>query len=296
MREDMKAKTLAWMSLYGLMVAIGCDARTLIGQVPDGSAPGGSGGSGGADQPNLEPVGTMGHTCAPPQFPGDHPYAIPAGLEGVWTGYLEGGTLGITSDAIRLTLDHATDGTSQIHVVYGVLAPPPPATSATDPYPPGANYGYGGAPGSTIEGFSYTAHNVYWDAFGQEQRLRFLKNSAEPFASWCQLQSSYATPYPGGVDYSCLPGSGATSSPAPNDAGQQCSLTDSSGRPIKAVSCTQVGLCFGNYYCGCDSCGCDQQIIAFDGVPSGPGIFDILFDPAAGTASGSGIHLTRAAN
>jgi hypothetical protein len=290
----MNAKTLAWMSLFGLLVAIGCDARTLIGQVPDGSAPDEAGGS---NQANLEPVGTSGHTCAPPQFPGDHPFELPAGVEGVWTGYVEASTLGISSDAIRLTLDHAADGTSQIHIVFGVKAPPPPATSATDPYPPGTNPGFGGAPGSTIEGFSYTAHNVYWDAFGQEQRLRFLTNTAEPFASWCQLQSSYATPYPGGVEYGCLPNtSGAMSSPGANDAGQQCALIDSSGKPVKAVSCAQVDLCFGNYYCGCDSCGCDQQVIGYDGVPSGPGTYDILFDPTANTASGSGIHLMHAAN
>src|SRR5580765_272905 len=110
MREDMKAKTLAWMSLCGLMVAIGCDAKTLIGQVPDGSAPDGAPGTGGMQ--SFDPVGTMGHTCGPVQFAGDHPFDLPAGTEGVWTGYVEGIQIGISSDAVRLTLDHATDGTS----------------------------------------------------------------------------------------------------------------------------------------------------------------------------------------
>src|SRR5262245_44593511 len=115
--------------LCGLTLAVACSTRTIIGEVPDGAAPDGAGGS---NQPSLDPVGTMGHTCAPPQFPGDHPFDTPAGLEGVWTGYVEGGTLGVSADAIRVTLDPTTNGTGTIHVVYGVLAPPPPATSATE--------------------------------------------------------------------------------------------------------------------------------------------------------------------
>lgn len=289
----MSAKTWAWMSLCGLLLAIGCDARTLIGQVPDGSAPDGSA-TGGSNQPSLDPVGTSGHTCAPPQFTGDHPFDLPAGTEGVWTGYVEGVNVGVSSDAIRLTLDHATDGTSQIHLVLGVKAPPPPATSATESYPPGTDTGAGGGSGQ-IEGFSYAAHNVNWQAFGQQWRLRFMINTAEPYGSWCRLQSSYATPYPGGVEYGCLPNTGGGSMPSPGvDGGQVCYLSDNQGNPIKTVSCAQLYMCPGNYLCGCDECGCDQQGISYDGIPSGPGTYDILFDGTS--ASGSGVHLMRAAN
>jgi hypothetical protein len=54
-------------------------------------------------------------------------------------------------------------------------------------------------------------------------------------------------------------------------------------------------MCAGNYLCGCDECGCDEQGIAFDGIPSGGyGAYDILFNGTS--ASGSGVHLMRAAN
>src|SRR5512144_1546068 len=91
------------------LTSMACNASTMIGDVtpPDGSAP------------SIAAVGTMGHTCVPPQFPGDQPFTFPDGLEGVWTGYVQGGVIGLGSDAVKLTLDHAADGTSQIHVVYG---------------------------------------------------------------------------------------------------------------------------------------------------------------------------------
>jgi hypothetical protein len=291
--EDMmSAKTWVWMSLSALLLAIGCDARTLIGQVPDGSAPDGAGGS---NQPSFDPVGTSGHTCAPPVFAGDQAYDLPAGTEGVWTGYVDNvSDVSISSDSIRLTLDHATDGTSQIHLVLGVKAPPPAATSATDIYPPGANIGAGGASGQMVEGFSYTAHNVNWQPFGQESRLRFMINIAEPYAGWCQLQSSYAVNYGGGADYSCVPGNGGGTLTGVGADGGTCYASDGSGH-MKAVSCAQLRMCAGNYLCGCDQCGCDQQGIAFGGVPSaGYGSYDILFDGTS--ASGNGVHLMRAAN
>ena len=288
----MNAKTLVWMSLCGLLLAIGCDAQTLIGQVPDGSAPDGPP-TGAGGQQSFDPVGTMGHTCGPVQFAGDHAYDLPAGTEGVWTGYTESPQIGISSDAIRMTLDHATDGASQIHVALGVKAPPPPATSATDSYPPGTDTGFGGASGQTIEGFSYTAHNVDWQPFGTQWRLRFIINRAEPYASWCRLQSSYAVNYGSGTDYSCVPGNGGGSMTGPGLDGGICYTSDGSGQK-KDVSCAQFYLCAGAYTCGCDQCGCDQQGISYDGVPSGPGTYDILFDGTS--ASGSGVHLMRAAN
>jgi hypothetical protein len=72
-----------------------------------------------------------------------------------------------------------------------------------------------------------------------------------------------------------------------------CYTSDGSGQK-KDVSCAQFYLCAGAYTCGCDQCGCDQQGISYDGVPSGPGTYDILFDGTS--ASGSGVHLMRAAN
>jgi len=295
----MNVKNITWIWLCGLAMTVGCDTRTIVGEVPDGSAPDGSN-----QTTSLDPVGTSGHTCAPPQFPGDHPFNFPAGVAGVWTGYVENAALGFTSDAVRLTLDQAADGTNQIHVAYGAAPPPPPATSATD-LPPGLNGGNGGAGGvagtqSVVEGFSYVAHNVDWQAFGQQWRLRFLVDIVEPWASWCRLQPSYATPSPGGVEYACLPNTGGGSISGPGtglDGGTECWVNDSTGHKEKDVSCAQLQLCPGNFVCACDQCGCDMQPIQYDGVPTGPGIYDILFDTtsASGTsASGNNVHLLPA--
>lgn len=286
----MTEKLLTWMGLCGLALSLGCNASTMIGQVPDGSAPGNDGQT---TTTSFVPVGTSGHTCAPPQFPGDHPYDLPAGTEGAWTGYVEGGTLGLSSDAVGLTLDHAADGSSQIHIVYGVAAPPPPATSATEPYLIDTNTIGPSAPSAPIEGFAYTAHNVDWQAFGQQWRLRFLIDNSEPWGSWCRLQSSYETTYPGGVEYGCLPNTGGGGSVSGPGVAPTCWLNDSAGNRGPSVSCAQFSLCLGNYVCGCDECGCDMQVVSYDGVPSGPGTYDILFDPT--TASGSNLHLMRAA-
>jgi hypothetical protein len=264
---------IGWLGL----AAVGCGAKTMIGEVPDGSDP---------NQASLDPVGTMGHTCQAPQFAGDLPFDFPAGVAGVWTGYDETTALGVASDAIRLTLDHAADGTSQIHIVFGVAAPPPPATSATD-LPPGISpFGAAGL----VEGFSYQAHSVEWQAFGQQWRLRFMIDNAEPWGSWCRLQPSYATPdSAGGVQYGCLPNTGGGSM-ATADGGSTCYITDGSGHPAKTVPCAQFQLCNGGAFpCGCDACGCDMQVASLDG----PGVFDILFDAAS--ATGSGIHLLPAA-
>ena len=66
--------------------------------------------------------------------------------------------LGLNADAIKLTLDQAADGTNQIHVVYGSAAPPPPATVATEPYPPGWDHDAWSALKRLFEGFSYLGH------------------------------------------------------------------------------------------------------------------------------------------
>jgi hypothetical protein len=266
------------VGLLGLgLTSIACGAKTMIGDVSDASAP------------NLQAVGTMGHTCRPPQFAGDQAFTFPAGVEGVWAGYTEQFGLGISSDAIRLTLDHAADGTSQIRVVYGTLPAPPPATSATDFYPSDASAGNASLP---IEGFAYLGHNVHWDAFGAQWRLRFMIDLAEPFAGWCRLQSSYAASGPGLVPYSCVPNTGGYVATDPND----CAITDGSGHPVATFPCSQVEMCTG-LICACDQCGCDMPGIDYDGIPSGPGpsSYDVLFDPAGASASGGGIHLIPAA-
>jgi len=285
----MTKRPLASIGLLAL-TSMACNASTMIGDVPppDGSAP------------NLAAVGTMGHTCAPPQFAGDHPFTFPDGLEGVWTGYVQGGVLGLSSDAVELTLDHAADGASQIHVVYGTAAPPPPATVATDSYPPGNQQGVNTS--LPVEGFSYLAHNVGWSAFGAQWRLQFMLDSAEPWAGWCHLQSSYLWQTNPTI-YGCTPHAniyGPTDQNAPMPT--ECTGFDSSMHPLFTAPCAQLNMCAGGSICACDECGCDMPGITYTDVPTGPGSFDLLFDATSASGSspnstsGGSLVLMRAAN
>jgi hypothetical protein len=270
----------ALMGLLGL-TSLACNARTAIGQVSDAAA-----------AQTLSPVGTSGHTCTPPPFSDDPPFTFPAGVEGVWTGFVDGGTPGIASDAIRLTLDHAADGTSQIHVAYGTAPPPAPVTSATA-LPPG--YPLFGLPYSPFEGFPYLAHNVDWQPFGQQWRLRFLTVTTEPVGPWCRLQSSYLVKQ--GTDqahYTCTPNvNGYHGSVGGNPGTGSCFLVDSSGQQNQAISCAQIAICEVDKDCACDECGCDDASTRYDSGPWSR-TFDLLLD--GNTATGGGIHLARAAN
>ena len=268
--------TSRFASLVGLLAltSVGCGASTMIGDVPD------------ASPPNLEAVGTTGHNCTPPQFAGDQPFTFPAGLEGVWTGYVQGGVIGLGSDAVQLTFDHAADGTSQIHLVYGTAPPPPPATVATDAYPPGdTSRGSNANSGVPIEGFPYRAHNVHWDAFGAECRLRFMINSPEPCASWCHLQSSYVSQAGDPTYYSCIPGTSGFGPADPNATDPtECVGYDAAMRPIVSIPCAQLYMCV-NGACFCDACGCDEPGLTYAGVPTGPQAIDLLFDTDSATGS-----------
>jgi hypothetical protein len=281
----MTSKTAIRIGLCGLAMSLGCNVSTMIGEVPDGSVL------------SLTPVGTSGHTCQPPQFTGDHPFTTPAEIEGVWTGFVQGSTLGLTSDAVKLTLDQGSDGSSQIHVAYGSAPPPPPATVATDYYPPGAQAnGLGIA--TLVEGYSYVAHNVNWQAFGQQWRLRFMINQAEPWGSWCRLQSSYVTQQSGGYTfYGCAPNTGfsySSSVGGDGGAGGTCFLFDGVGYNVP-WPCAPLLLC-GPAICACDECGCDMQGGSSDMIPVGPlpYVFDLLF--GGDSASGNSIQLMRAVN
>src|SRR5436190_15032221 len=143
------------IGLFGL-VALGCNARTMIGDLPDGSTSfsGSTLGAGGSG------------TCLPLHDEKDQPFTPPAGVSGTWSGYFQGTNLPVGQDAIKLTIDQAADGSNQIHVVFGTNPPPPPATVATDLYP---NTDPTSPQPTFIEGFSYPGHEVQWIG----QRLKF---------------------------------------------------------------------------------------------------------------------------
>ena len=274
----MTNKTLGLgIGLCGL-VALGCNARTMIGDLPDGSPLGSTLGAGGSG------------TCMPLVDQKDQAFTPPAGVAGTWTGYFQGSNLAVGQDAIKLTIDQAPGGSNQIHIVFGTNPPPPPATVATDLYPPGTNMNLSRpSPPYDVEGFSYPGHEVQWDG----ERLRFGINNAEAWDSWCKLQQSYWTQQPGSTDryYRCVPGSGVTFTGDPNDGGQTCTsfIDDQTTLP---VDCDQAML---SGACQCDECGCAAPVEA---APN----FDITFagDVATGTGATpfatSYLRLTRSAN
>jgi len=210
--------------------------------------------------------------------PGDQPFTTPSNLAGVWTGYVTG-SYGLSSDAIKLVLDQA-DGTSRIQVVFGTAAPPPPATSATELYPPGWAYMQVSLM-SLFEGYPYTAHNVKWQAFGQQWRLTFAIASYGGWDSWCRLQTSYPL---GDQGHNCVPGSAMTFKNA-GQPNEECYVADAVGGEMQ-VPCAQAHLC-DRRHCTCDECGCAGS----SNVDLG---FDLLFD--ADAASGGTVHLIRSAN
>jgi hypothetical protein len=279
----MTSKLAIGIGLLGL-VSLGCNASTMIGEVPDGSSITnsviGAGGSG---------------MCTPPRDPNDHAFTAPAAVVGTWTGYFQGSILPVGADAIKLTIDQASDGSSQIQVVLGSNPPPPAATVATDLYPPALANG----PAEPnwynlhyIEGVTYPAHEVQW--FGQ--RIKFVIAGGEGWDSWCQLQQSFASTQNGVPYYYCVPGGGAGGSRTGADGGLECYATLDSHGTTTPVDCDQVALCgAGNIGpCQCDECGCSKSM-------SSTSLFDITFDGdvATGTGSPGGngyLRLTRATN
>lgn len=283
----MKRKIATLITAVGLS-SLACDVRTPIGAVQDGSTsnPGTGANSGtGAAPPQSDggPGGSGGGSCTPGAFPGDAPFTFPPGVMATWTGYFQGGSP-LASDAIVLTLEQTASGENQIHAVFGTAAPPPPATSATDYYPPGASIMTMQASNITlIEGVSYLAHDVTW----QGNRLKFSLQTYQAWEGWCELQTSYALiDNPG---YNCVPGSGGavTNSGMPNE---QCISEDAAGTKQTPVPCAQFFLCDFRH-CDCAACGCVASVKFADS-------FDLTFDGdlATGVGEGFNVRLMRSTN
>jgi|KBSMisStaDraftv2_1062788.scaffolds.fasta_scaffold214288_2 hypothetical protein len=279
----MTIRIAALLGLLGL-AEIACNASTTIGESP---------GAAGATGSALG-VGGSG-TCMAQQDPMDLPFAPPAGVAGVWTGYFQGTGLAVGDDAIKLTIDPAAaDGSNQIHIVFGSTPPPAPATDATAGYPPAGTHTvytvYAGSE-QALAGFNYVGHEVQWIG----QRLRFGVATAQALDSWCQLQKSYESRIPGQnpeVSYSCVPGI-ASVGKMDADGGTLCfAVLDSQGTEVP-VDCDQQQMCQGRGSCVCDTCGCAAPVVGYPNA-------DVTFDGDVATgAVGPGslsIHLTRAAN
>jgi hypothetical protein len=272
----MTSKLASGIGLLGL-VSLGCGARTMIGEVTDGSPSSliGAGGSG---------------MCTPPVNPNDHPFTSPTAVTGTWTGYFQGTGLAVGADAIKVTIDEAADGTHQIHAVFGSDPPPAPATEASDPYPTAfSRLLLGPIDRGYLDGFVYPAHAVQWF----DQRLKFMIAGFQAWESWCLLQQSFALTSMDPVRYSCVPGGGAGSTRTAANGELECFATlDTYGTIMARVDCDQMAMCgIGSTPCQCDRCGCSADI------NSGK-LFDITFDGdvATGTGIGFPLRLTRTAS
>jgi hypothetical protein len=280
----MTSKLAIGIGLLGL-VSLGCNASTMIGEVPDGSitAAIGAGGSG---------------MCTPPVDPKDQAFTPPAAVAGTWTGYFQGSNLPVGQDAIKLTIDQGSDGSNQIHIVLGSNPPPPPATDAFDTYPTtdvvsNAQPVPLSVQRQFVEGFTYPAHEVQWLG----QRLKFVVSGWEAWDSWCLLQQSFkfTTENDAYTSYNCVPGIGISTSTAA-DGGQECDAVLDSHGTTTPVDCDQVYMCQGSTVapCQCDACGCSKNM-------NPTTAFDITFDGDLATGTGgfgatSSLRLTRATN
>jgi hypothetical protein len=173
-------------------------------------------------------------------------------LEGSWSGYVQG-----QGDAYNFTLQLA--GSDEAPCGTITFGEPQEYPAATDPE---AGYLDGDESFKMLQmapGFSYTLLAIQVDA----SRLRFRVSFAEPYASWCALQTAYYSDQNG--DYACVQtyGSGAV------HRGGSCNQTDSDGNE-HSVSCTQFGMCESiDPPCACQAGGCQANA---DG--SGP-YFDV---------------------
>ena len=112
---------LATVSAALALASLACDARTLIGMVPDGSTPDGGPGptTDASTSDSAGGTGDAGHTCTPVTFQGDAPYTLPAGVAGNWTGYFQGGSPLQTSDVVKLSIQQLANGMGEIRVTMG---------------------------------------------------------------------------------------------------------------------------------------------------------------------------------
>ena len=112
----------------------------------------------------------------------------------------QGSNLPVGADAIKLTIDQASDGINQIHIVYGSTPAPAPATRARltyhqpdNPWTSSRNY---------LDGCRFPAHEVQW--FGRI--IKFLISGAD-VGQLVSLQQSFKfTQDNGFVSYLVRPG------------------------------------------------------------------------------------------
>jgi hypothetical protein len=174
---------------------------------------------------------------------------------GTYLGYFENYMFPSGSDAVLMKLALGSDGITVTGiVVLGSGTPPPPPTQPDVGYPTPTTGGT-----SLIEGYAHTVLSGNLMA----GRLRLGIDTDEPWAEWCQIQTSYPQVVPSG-GYSCIPAACGTVS------GSTCSynacLANGMPGPLVPIDCAQESLC-GFGLCTCTASGCSlplQEEISFD--------------------------------
>lgn len=232
--------------------------------------------------------------------------ALSAHAVGRWIGHIENYTgLASGADALTLSFSVADDGTLQGTAKFGDAVPPAPATDPNVAWPPGITKDRAMNLGSNpmaIEGFSYRASGIKWEA----RRLKFDISFNDPWTPWCELQTSYVagTSHASSGDdggttsttrWSCAPGAWS------NVDGTTCQSSD----PLLTAPCAKFALCATVVPCTCSSTSCKAATPST--VPSDrPGPVVASFDIALEGDSGDGsfalnggmnnIRLTRASH
>ena len=186
-----------------------------------------------------------------------------------WAGYVQG-----SQGTFTITMQRSGRQACGTLVFGEPTAPLPPATDPQASYPPGVYYRT--AEERALSGFAYTLLNATITG----PRLQFRVTFAEPWRSWCALQ----TPYPNDIEtsgYGCLPNAGF------QRQGNGCVLTGAG--PLPAISCAQYDLCGDTDVCQCNA---ERCMSAFDFAGS-VGDFRIDGDQAQGVLNGQSAYIQR---
>jgi hypothetical protein len=269
-----------------------CDADHILG-VSGGGQSGQSGegqgspGAGGTSGAGVALAGTSGTVTDPGGTGGMKLLAGPLGPSQSWTGYIENYQFGSRSDALSLTFAADANGIVKGTMVFGMGAPPPPASDPNVGYPPdlfangGITVGIGAAHTYISEGYPYSFDGGTLDA----RRLRFTVDLWQLWASWCALE----TPASDGSG-SCVPNWSAMITFDP-----RCAQTDPTTKELVSVDCGKYVLCSGGV-CACTARGCalsssSTEIVTFDVFVAG--------DTLTGSVSGepflatSNVHFVK---
>ena len=254
-------------SLAAALIACGGQVRDVGSNAVDHMGEGGSTATGVSDSPSSPPPRPL------PEWPScEADGGAPAET---WTGYVQGQTSLSLPNHGEFTLTLQRNGSEACgSIIFGEPVSFPAATDPRTAAPLPADQ-LTQLP--RLPGFTYSLLDVSITA----DRLQFGVSAAEPYQSWCALQTSY----PNDAEQSgfgCLPNLGFGTN------GTSCALD----APGPAVSCDQVVLCL--YTAGVCECNSERCMAGFHAAPGTDGDFHLMGDTAQGELAGQTAYIKRA--